>query len=93
VDFILGKAELLDRLRGQLNTRQEKALLRLFAEGIDGFQGGLSSSNYQRITSASTATATRDLADLVSKGALVKTGKQRNTRYWLPPEVTGKPNR
>jgi len=38
VDFILGKAELLDRLRGQLNTRQEKALLRLFAEGIDGFQ-------------------------------------------------------
>lgn len=92
VDFILGKAELLDRLHGQINERQEKALLRLFAEGLDGFQGGLSSSNYQRITGASTATTTRDLTDLVSKGALVKTGKQRNTRYWLPPEMTGSTN-
>ena len=83
VDFILAKSRLLDRLRGRLNPRQEKALLRMFAEGVDGFKGGLSSANYQSITRASPATATRDLADLVAMGALVKTGKQRNTRYWL----------
>ena len=87
VDFILAKSRVLDRLRGQLNPRQEKVLLRLFGEGVDGFEGGLSSGNYQRITQASTATATRDLTDLVAKGALVKTGKQRNTRYWLPVHV------
>ncbi len=27
--------------------------------------------------------ATRDLAELISLGALVKTGKLRYTRYWL----------
>ncbi len=84
VEFILGKARLLNRLRGHLNPRQEKALLRVFAEGVDGFKGGLSSSNYQSITGASAATATRDLTDLVAKRALVKTGEHRSTRYWLP---------
>jgi Fic family protein len=84
VEFVLAKTRLLNRLRGRLNPRQQKALLRMFAEGIDGFKGGLSSSNYQSITGASPATATRDLADMVAKGALVKTGEHRSTRYWLP---------
>ncbi|HEV7738054.1 MAG TPA: hypothetical protein VGO47_11860 [Chlamydiales bacterium] len=35
------------------------------------------------ITKTSRATATRDLADLVQKGALRKTGELRHTRYWL----------
>ncbi|MBS0622017.1 MAG: hypothetical protein JSR80_03550 [Verrucomicrobia bacterium] len=55
----------------------------MFAEGIDGFKGGLSAENYLSITKTSRATATRDLADLVQKGALVKTGELRHTRYWL----------
>lgn len=83
VDFLMGKARLLSRLAGQLNTRQEKALLRMFAEGPDGFAGGLSADNYLSITKTSRATATRDLADLVEKGALTKTGQLRHTRYWL----------
>lgn len=33
VDFLIAKTRLLDRLRGQLNSRQEKALLRMFREG------------------------------------------------------------
>lgn len=88
VHFVLGKTKLLERLRGALNPRQEKALLRMFAEGLEGFEGGLSSSNYQRITGTSSATATRDLVDLVDKGALVRTGKQRKTRYSLPLEIS-----
>jgi Fic family protein len=33
------------------------------------------------ITSASPATATRDLIDLVDKGALIRTGERRCARY------------
>lgn len=54
-----------------------------FRGGIDGFKGGLSAENYIAITQASRATATRDLQDLVAKGALTKTGELRHTRYTL----------
>lgn len=81
--FLIEKSKMLNALSGQLNTRQEKVLLRIFAEGLSGFKGGLSAENYISITKTSRATATRDLADLVQKGALVKTGELRHTRYWL----------
>ena len=81
IEFLIEKTKLLDRLRGQLNPRQEKALLRMLQEGPDGFKGGLSAGNYITITGASPATATRDLADLVEKGALVRTGELRHARY------------
>lgn len=84
VDFILAKTRLFDRLRGRINARQEKALLRLMREGPEGFRGGLSAGKYSSITGAPPATATRDLADLVALGALVRTGQLRGTRYWLP---------
>src|SRR6185437_3957567 len=42
VEFLIDKTKLLDRLKGQLNARQEKALLRMFREGPEGFRGGLS---------------------------------------------------
>ena len=77
------QAHLFDRLRGRLNPRQEKALLRLFREEPDGFEGGLGAENYRRLTRASASTATRDLADLVAKGALHRTGERRHTRYRL----------
>jgi len=83
VDFHVAKAKLYERLRGQLNERQEKAITRMFREGIDGFKGGLSAENYIGITQASRATATRDLQDLVAKGALTRTGELRHTRYHL----------
>ncbi|MBY9067409.1 Fic family protein [Hyphomonas sp. WL0036] len=83
VEFMLAKTHLFDRLAGQLNPRQEKALLRMFAEGIDGFKGGLSAKNYKTITGAPTATATRDLTDMVAKGALVRQGELKSTRYFL----------
>ncbi len=83
VRFLVDKAALLTRLAGQLNPRQEKALLRMFREGPQGFAGGLSAGNYAAITGAPPATATRDLADLVSKGALRRTGERKSTRYGL----------
>jgi len=55
----------------------------MFQEGVDGFKGGLSAENYISITEASRATTTRDLQDLVEKGALTKTGELRHTRYYL----------
>ncbi len=83
VEFLIDKTKLLDRLKGQLNARQEKALFRMFREGPEGFQGGLSAGKYTSITGASPATTTRDLADLVAKGALVREGERRYARYRL----------
>lgn len=83
VEFIIAKTKMLDRLRGQINDRQEKALLRMFREGPEGFKGGLSAGNYSTITGASPATTTRDLADLVEKGALIRTGERKHARYTL----------
>ena len=81
VDFLIDKTRLLDRLRDRINERQKKALLRMLREGPQGFEGGLSAGKYASITGASPATATRDLADLVAKYALVRSGEQRHTRY------------
>ena len=82
------QARLFDALGGRLNDRQAMALHRLFREEPRGFECGLSSANYQSITGAAPATATRDLAELVDLGALRRTGKARHTRYWLnAPEL------
>ncbi|APO76771.1 filamentation induced by cAMP/death on curing-related protein [Rhizobium etli 8C-3] len=83
VAFYIGKARFYDRFRGQFNERQEKAIARMFREGPVGFKGGLSAENYISVTQTSRATATRDLHDLVEKGALVRTGERRHTRYAL----------
>jgi Fic family protein len=83
VRFLIGKTRLFDGIQGQINERQEKALLRMLAEGPDGFVGGLSARNYQTITDAAPATATRDLAKLVELGAFYRTGEHRHARYHL----------
>ena len=83
IEFLIDKTKLLDRVRGQLNGRQEKALLRMFKEGPEGFEGGMSAGKYSTITDASPATTTRDLADLTEKGALVREGERRHARYKL----------
>ena len=83
VEFLIKKAQLLDRLRGTINTRQEKVLLRMFQEGPEGFAGGLSAGNYMSITRTSPASARRDLISLVEKKALSRTGERKGTRYHL----------
>jgi Fic family protein len=83
VEFLIDKTKLLDRLKGRLNARQEKVLLRMLREGPEGFRGGLSAGKYSTIAGASPATTTRDLADLVEKGALLREGERRYARYRL----------
>lgn len=83
IDFLIKKTKLYNKVRGQLNERQEKILNRIFREGIEGFKGGLSAENYIRITGASRATTSRDLRELVEKGVLIRTGERKSTRYWL----------
>lgn len=83
IEFIIQKGQLLDRVRGQLNVRQEKVILRMFREGPEGFIGGLSAANYMHISGAVSATTTRDLHDLVDKGVLYREGERKTTRYYL----------
>lgn len=83
IDHIIAKTRMLDRLRGQINPRQERTLICMFEAGPEGFIGGLSAKNYMTITGATTPTTTRDLNDLVAKNALFKTGERKSTRYWL----------
>ena len=83
VEFYVAKAKFYQRYRDNLNERQAKVVARMFREGFDGFEGGLSAENYISITQTSRATATRDLQNLVAIGALTKTGELRHTRYAL----------
>lgn len=83
VEFIIQKAKFYDRFRDVLNQRQQKVIARIFREGVSGFKGGLSAENYLTITGTSRATGTRDLSDLVEKGAFAKTGVGKGTRYFL----------
>ena len=83
VEFIIDKTHFYDRFRDTLNARQQKVIARMFREGMDGFKGGLSAENYITITGTSRATATRDLGDLVTRGAFTKTGVGKGTRYAL----------
>lgn len=82
-ESFIAKTRFYDRFRGALNERQEKVLARIFEAGPDGFVGGLSAEKYIAITKTSRATATRDLADLVGREALTKTGQLKGTRYQL----------
>ena len=83
VDFHVARARFCEKFRGRLNERQDKVTARMFREGIEGFKGGLSADNYISISQTSRATATRDLQDLVEKGALTRSGELRHTRYFL----------
>ena len=83
VCFLIEKTKLFDRAKDQLNERQLKVINRIFWEGLEGFEGGLSAENYISITNSSRATATRDLHDLVEKNILSRQGERKSTRYYL----------
>lgn len=83
IGFILEKARFRQAFGDMLNERQHKVVARMFREGPDGFKGGMSAEKYIAITHASRSTATRDLQDLVNKGAMRRTGERRYARYTL----------
>ena len=81
IEFTLRKTKYFDHYNRLLNHRQSKAVLRMLEEGPKGFQGGMTARKYMAISKTSKATATRDLQDLVVKGALTAYGSGRSTRY------------
>ncbi len=91
IDFVIQKARLLELVRGRINSRQEKVLLRMFREGPEGFEGGMSAKKYSTIAETAPATTTRDLAGLVEVGALTRSGELKHTRYTLNIPVSNIP--
>jgi len=88
ISFVVQKARFMDGLKGQLNPRREKAVLRMLVEGIDGFLGCLSAQHYRGIKGTTSATATRDMSELVALGAFTRTGGgDRYARYALKLEL------
>jgi Fic family protein len=55
----------------------------MFDAGPSGFLGGMTASKYSRLARVSKATATRHLVDLAQKGALVREGQGKTTRYQI----------
>ena len=83
IRFVLLQAKFFDRYREQLNDRQRKVMKRMFAAGSKGFEGGMNTKKYLALTQVSKATATRDLQQLSTIGALKKEGGGHSTRYQL----------
>jgi Fic family protein len=92
VGLALHKGRFWQRLGAHdLNGRQRKVVNCLLDAGPEGFEGGLTNRKYRGMTSASAATALRDLQDLVQRGVLVRAeGGGRSARYDLPwREIAG----
>lgn len=83
VRFIVEKTRFYDKVQGKINERQSKVLGRMFAAGMDGFQGGMSVKKYMKMTGAIERTTIRDIQALKKLGAFAKTGRGRSARYWL----------
>ncbi len=79
-----------------LSARQTKVLDRLLEAGNTelggGFLGGMTTDKYSKITSASKATASRDLSDLLAKGLLRVDGVGKATRYAIAIEEWQQPS-
>lgn len=85
IEFALKKTKFFDKFRNQLSKRQLKVIKRMLEEGPKGFEGGINAGKYGSLTQVAKATATRDLQDLLEKGAIILLGESggRSTRYQL----------
>lgn len=83
ISFIIKKDHFFKENLDKLNDRQIKVINKMFAQGPQGFQGGLSSKNYCSITNVSASTATRDLQELVENKVFRREGELKGSRYYL----------
>ena len=81
--FSIKKTHFFDKLKNELNEREQKAINKMFDAGIEGFEGGMTAKKYISITKTSKATATRDLQHLSEIGALHQQGEGRSVHYLL----------
>ena len=73
-----------------LSPEQTKVLNRLLDGGEQGFENGISASQYQKVAGVSKPTATRHLAQLLDRGCIEKLpGGGRNTRYQIRLHTEG----
>lgn len=82
IDESLVKARFWARHAGlKLNERQRKVVNRLIDAGHGGFEGGMTTVKYGKMTGAARATASRELVALARVGILRVIGTGRATRY------------
>jgi Fic family protein len=83
IDRVLAKGRFWqEHAQTVLNERQIKVLNRLLDGVGEEFTDGINASKYKALVKVSKPTATRDLADLLEKGCLIKLpGGGRSTRY------------
>ena len=84
LQFLSQRNLFMQQWSGHLSDRQTLVIQRLFEEGRKRVNQGISSKPYARIAKVSAATASRDLADLLKKGAILQNeAKGRSTSYRL----------
>jgi Fic family protein len=84
IDQAIGKSRFwADHSGKETSARQRKVLQRLLDDGDGGFAGGLNAEKYMKMTGASKATATRDLAALLASDMLRSTGRGKSVRYFV----------
>ena len=86
LQYILQKTSFWDKHKeSNLNARQTKVLNKILDMGIENFQGGLNKRKYVAIAKTTSATASRDIADLIDKGCIfqVEGSTGRGTSYTI----------
>ena len=82
--YIIDKTDFWDKHKNSnLNARQTKVINKILDIGQTNFKGGLSRKKYTIIADTASATASRDIKDLLEKGCIkkVKGSIGKNTRY------------
>ncbi|MGN0886719.1 MAG: DUF4172 domain-containing protein [Candidatus Spyradenecus sp.] len=90
--FVTAKSAFLVRYEQLVTERARKVFLRLFRDGPKGVAAGLSAAKWMRMTKVSKPTATRDLAELVSLGAIIPEGESVATHYRLNFDLPESPH-
>lgn len=85
LDFVVAKTRFYEKYSEIMNTRQHQVTARMFKEGTDGFEGGISAKKYMKIVDCSKATATRDLQFLLERRAIerIEDSAGPSTRYQI----------
>ncbi len=84
LNYILQKTSFWDKHKeSNLNARQTKVLNKILDMGVENFEGGLNKRKYVAIAKTTSATASRDMVDLIEKGCItqVEGSTGRGTSY------------
>lgn len=83
VKLSISKTRFFDAFQDKLNERQTKVLKKMFDNGGEDFEGGMTAKKYVSIAKTTKTTATRDLQELVALDVFVRKGDGRSTYYVL----------